>query len=175
MIKEFNYLPNEDEQKFMQFMQSPDVPWYFQPCVKKDVMHFGHSLMNRNKENNPVEGTVNSPSYEYAKQFFLKICKENNIQVDVILRAAINNCFHYPDMHTGIHEDHPFEHYNFIYHVTDTEAPTYFFDKNDILIGQSAPEKNKVIIFDGQRHAQGNPKPGENRIVLLFTFIGKVE
>lgn len=174
MIKEFNYTPSKDEENFLQYMQSPDLAWYYQQTVTKNFMNFGHCLLKRHEKNEPKEGEVFSPNYEYAKNLFLNVCKQNNVIVDVILRAAVNNCFHYPEPYGDIHQDHPFPHYNFIYYVNETDAPTYLFDEHDNVICKSSPSKNKVAIFDGVRHANGNPKIKENRIVLVFTFLGTV-
>jgi hypothetical protein len=95
--------------------------------------------------------------------------------VKTVLRAAVNNMPHYPDEVGDIHVDHNFPHFNFIYHVNDTLAPTNLYDENHKLIFQSSPRKNHVTIFSSMPHSTSWPKPYEQRIVLVFTFLGEIE
>jgi hypothetical protein len=177
MIKHIDYTPTEEENEFLEFTQGFYFPWYFQKTVVESEKHkfFGHCLLSRQfNDQEPKEGVVNSDYYEIAKNLFLNVCKKNNIHVDLILRAAVNNTQNYSEFCGSIHVDHTFPHYNFIYHITETSSPTFLYDKDDNLITHSKPKKNRAVIFGGERHAQGTPAPYEHRIVLVFTFTGKI-
>lgn len=171
-FKEVDYQPTEQEQNFLDFMCSDNFPLFFQPTTSLKLMMYGHTLLNRNKlslEN----GFINSNYFEQAKNIFLNVSK-NLIKVDKIFRAAVNNVPHFPLKHSDIHVDHDFPHYNFVYHINETNSPTYIFDDGENLIFQSLPKKNRATIFSGMKHAAGSPEPFKHRIVMVFTFSGSI-
>lgn len=164
---------NEEEQKTVDDVFSNEFPWFFS-YAKQSTNEFGifcHVLMNRNNEVANAPGVVNSYKYEDFKNIFLKVCKANGIEVNVILRAAINRTFHIAEKFGHIHQDHKFPHKQFIWYLNDfTDAPTYIFDENMCLVKTTCVGKNKAVIFDNQFHAQGVCAPGETRIAVVFTF-----
>lgn len=117
---------------------------------------------------------------------FYTFTKQHDITVTRVCRAAINLTFHQQEMYPygGIHIDHFFPHYNFIYCINDfSEGETYLFDKladegDSNKIHSPMPihkivqhEKNKAICFNGNRyHAGGFPKVNDWRCMLVVTF-----
>jgi hypothetical protein len=173
-FKEIDYTPTENQQNFLNFVGSNDFPLFYNKTYLPKHMMYAHTLMARKGNFLPEEGIVNSSYFGIAKSILLDICNKNNIQVDTILRSAINNTIHYPDDGCGIHVDHEFPHFNFIYHINDTDAPTVVFDKKNNELFRSTPKMNRATIFSGLPHIQKWCKPYEQRIVLVFTFLGKI-
>jgi len=170
-IKEIDYIPDAVQQKFIDYLLGQDFPWYFEPknsIIKTDF--FFHSFMNRSEENIRKEGKINSSLYEDAKNIFLEVCKQGNLEVKTIFRACVNSTYYFPENHTGIHKDHNFSHKNFILHLTETNAPTYIYDDLNDVIAISNPKKYRAVTFDGLKHSQGSPVGGERRVVLVFTY-----
>jgi hypothetical protein len=161
----------EEQQSFLSVVCSSNFPWFFQES-SEGFSTFSHTLMNRNKEVVQKPGDINSEYYSISESIFLKFCRENNIHVNGILRAAFNNTYHYPVLHDNIHVDHTgFEHNNFIFYVnTFNNGYTYLFDYENKLTKQITPVKHKGVVFNGVPHAQGFCDPFQNRIVMVFTF-----
>ena len=161
---------NEQEKELIKFVLSFDMPWYFS---NQDVYpFFRHTLMNRNKEDLPIKGDINSDLYSHFESIFLRVCKENNIEINNILRMALNNTYFFKDKHNDIHKDHAFPHHNFLWYINDfTNGSTYLFENDKKTMKKEIKsEKNKITIFDGGYHAQGFCNDYENRIVLIATF-----
>lgn len=173
-FNEIDCNPTKEQQDFLDYLMGDDFPLFYSMTTSGKHMMYGHTLMYRNKNDWLGEGHINSGCYDYAKNFFLEICDKNNIQVDTILRAAVNHTIYHPDGYCDIHVDHPFPHFNFVYHINDTDAPTKIYDDQHNFLAQSSPKKNRVTIFSGMPHCQAFPKPTDRRIVLLFTFLGGV-
>jgi len=170
---ETNVSLNEKEQEIINFVSSNEFPWFFSYAKPqtKEYSIFYHVLMNRNKEESNHSGVINSSLYENFKDIFLRVCKANDIEVNMILRACINRSFYITEKHGHIHQDHEFPHKQFIWYLNDfTDAPTYIFDNKENIIKTTCVGKNKAVIFDNQFHAQGVCASGETRIAVVFTF-----
>ena len=169
---EIQFEPNAEQQRILSMAEGDDFPWYFQESTDPKYMVFCHVLMKRNPQDLPETGVINSHMYELFKTVFDAVCKEHNVTYTKVLRAAINNVGHYPDLMGDIHNDHSFPHKNFILYLNDfTGAPTYFFDDSKNLVYKSTPGRNRGIFFNGQFHASGFCAPYEHRIAMVFTFI----
>ena len=173
-LKEFDYSPTKEQQEFLNFLMSNEFPLFYNRQTSEKYMYYSHALMQRNKDDLPEGGIINSPYFDYAKNFFLEVCSKNNVEVKTILRGSVNNTIYHPDKCGDIHVDHLFPHYNFIYHLNETNAPTRLYDENDNFVKQSNPKKNRAVVFSGMRHAQAFAEPHEQRIVLVFTFLGSI-
>jgi hypothetical protein len=173
LFLEAEFIPNNQEQELLNFIFSNDFAWFFD-YAEKDTNKYGlfyHLLMKRNIENSNNIGIINSSYFKGFKDIFLKICKDNEIDVNVIYRASINRTYHFAEKYGHIHKDHTFPHKQFIWYLNDfTDAPTYIFDEEKNIIKTTSVGKNKISIFDNQNHAQGFCAPGETRIAVIFTF-----
>jgi hypothetical protein len=170
--KHFELLP--EEQSFVDFLMSDKCPYYLQDSGYNKEYVWSHVLMRRNQNNDPVNGNINSEIYPLAESIFNRFCFENNIVTKVILRAAVNVTGYSPKKHGFIHVDHSkFDHYNFILYLNDVGGNTCIFDKDNNILYEVEPRKNKVIVFDGCPHAQSFCEPDNYRFVLVFTFIGE--
>lgn len=115
-------------------------------------------------------GEINSPFYHSFYKCFMDICEKTTIKPKTMYRMCVNSTTQFPADQCDIHIDHEFEHYNFIWYMTDTDAATLIYDYDKTLIYQSKPKKNRVLIFPGYPHAHQTPKVGENRVVVVCTF-----
>jgi hypothetical protein len=171
---------NDEETAFIDHCLGYNFPYYQVLATDKDERIdkqyiFAHTLMkpkiDSDGKNINEEGVVNSPYYYAAIKIFRRFCEENNIPYSKILRAALNVSHHSTYKYGAIHVDHKFPHYNFLMYLNDfTDGNTYIFDDNLDLLEEVIPEKNKVVVFDGKKHAQGFCAPNEKRIVLVVTF-----
>ena len=163
-------MPEKQEQELFDFVLSSDFPLYYQRTTT-EYKGFAHTLMYRNEQNLPVNGTPNSDVYPYFEQILIKSCEQVGIKLNSIYRGSINSTVYSPDKYGQIHTDHDFPHNNFILYLDEfTDAPTYIFDKDNNVIKTSSVGKNKFIIFSGEPHAQGFCAPNERRTVVVFTF-----
>lgn len=121
-------------------------------------------------EDEKIPGKINSPFYYNFYKSFLSICQEKNIQPTLSYRMCVNSTTKFQAEQCPIHIDHEFEHYNFIWYMTDTDAATLIYDYDKNLIYKSKPKKNKVLIFPGYPHSHQSPVVGENRIAVVCTF-----
>ena len=57
--------------------------------------------------------------------------------------------------------------YVLIYYVNNSDGDTLFFDKELNITNRIAPNKGKILLFDGDLlHAGTNPKVSDKRIIL---------
>lgn len=160
--------PNEEEKKLLDYVYSNSFAlFYYQALATTHC--YSHTLMGGSDKEN-CEGIINSEFYEPFKKLFIKICKQNNIHVDLIYRMSINSNFAHPNKHSEIHEDHNFDHTLFILYLTENvNGETYLFDDKENLIEKIEPKVNKYVFFKG-KHASGFPLPGERKLILITTF-----
>jgi len=171
MLIQQSFELNEIERQFMDFVESANFPWYFQQTVNNRFMFFGHTLMNRHPENKPVTGVVNSQYYSIVENLFTRFCKENNIKINHILRAAFNTTLYDPAEVNEIHVDHDFEHYNFLLYLNDFEnGCTLIYDKDNNIVERIFPKKYDAVVFGGEPHANEHCGVGQKRMVLVITF-----
>ena len=165
---------NSDEIKFLQYVLSGEFSWFYQRDKNHDDTAFYflvHTLMHRNTDGEPVTGNINSPYYDICINIFKKFCKENNVEVNTIFRAALNSTMHSPLEMTRIHTDHKFEHKNFVLYINEFEnGQTCIFDNDYNLIKQVEPQLHKAIVFSGEPHAHKYCLYNERRIILVITF-----
>jgi len=145
---------------------------FFLSKSTKNRKAFIHCLMARNVDNPKERGVVKANAYDFFHDIFINFCKSHNVKVKTILRAAVNYYIYYDQFVALPHDDHKFEHFNFLLYLTECKGgSTIIYDSDDNIIKSIPPEKFKAIIFPGQKHAIEEFEPGEDRIVVVFTFI----
>lgn len=165
---------NQEEQGFLDFVSSPDFPWYA-GMATKNFPCLTHNIMLRTDEK--TEGKPWSPHYEDAKRLFLRLCEENGIDVRTIYRIAFNLTFADPSKHGDPHNDHAaFPHKIMIVYLTKFDGgETFLFDGTGTgVVDKITPAKDKFVVFDGGMHAQGFCRPQQFRMVLVATFDGDI-
>ena len=133
---------------------------------------FNHFLMRRNREFIGQPGPVVSRFYDFFYNIFISFCESHDIKVKNVLRAAVNYSIYYKDFVAFAHTDHEFDHCNFIMYLTDcVGGSTNIHDDAGKIIKSISVEKHKAIIFPGESHSISEFEPGQDRMVLVFTFI----
>jgi hypothetical protein len=161
---------SEDNNKFIEFMLSSSFPLYYQSSTE-GYSFFGHSFLDRNKNNKDVEGDVNSPYWEFIHKLFKEICVKYHIKSKIIYRSALNMTSYNTNKMGDLHVDHDFAHKNFLMYLNDfSNGSTYIQDEDTKEIKEIKAKKYKVVIFGGHMHAQGFCGNGERRAVLVVTF-----
>jgi hypothetical protein len=169
-----------------------DFPFTFIPggTTGADYPGLAHTLVDRveniDKYKTQQERVVSPYWDSHFGELFYAFTRQNKLEVTRVTRAAVNLTFHqsgeYP--YGGIHIDHYFPHYNFIYCINSfDEGATYLFEKR---AGNGDPnklpsplpiekvvrhEKNKALCFDGEQyHAGGFPAVNDWRCMFVVTF-----
>lgn len=174
ILFEGNATFNQDEQEFLNFVSSPNFPWYA-GMATKNFPCLTHNMMLRTDEQS--EGQTWSPHCDAAKRMFLRICEESGIVVRTIYRLAFNLTFADPSKHGDPHNDHAdFPHKVMLVYLTKFDGgETYLFDETGTEIVETIkPAMDKVVVFDGGMHAQGFCRPQQFRMVMVATFDGDV-
>ena len=164
------------EKKFINFIQGTDFPWFFQTSTYNFSMH-SHTFIKRNELAPYNRGVVNSEHYMVAEAIFNRICAENNIDVKTIYRLAVNSTTAAAHPRGDIHVDQgTMKHRVLLMYLNEfSEGFTYIYLNNDYEPYEVKAALNKVVIFDGELHAQGFCKVGERRLVLVATFNAREE
>tara|TARA_Y200000002_G_C22415941_1_gene551799 strand:- start:180 stop:713 length:534 start_codon:yes stop_codon:yes gene_type:complete len=69
------------------------------------------------------------------------------------------------------HNDLAIEHYNMVYYVNDTDAPTRLY-KYDRVFKEIQPKKGRALIFPGNiKHSSASPTESNRRMVLNYNFL----
>ena len=169
-IIEFNYQVSKDQEKFIELLLSDNFPLYYQEGTGTYKV-FSHSFLSRNKNEDDNFGIINSNYWEPIYNFFKDICAKHGVEHKIIYRACLNVSTFDKNKMGGLHDDHRFPHKNFLMYLNDfSDGSTYIQDKETEEIKEIKAEKFKVVIFDGQMHAQGFCGNGERRVVLVVTF-----
>jgi len=171
MLIENKLFTNFQQQKFLNYVMSPEFPWYYSDSGT-GFMYFGHTLLARNPVY-PHIGPVKSEHWEKAKDVFLAACEQNKINVKSIYRASFNLTTTQNMEYGNIHFDHRWPHHNFILYLNDCTGNTLLFDDEENIVKEITPQSNKVFIFERQKHSQRFCLPGEVRIILIVTFDGE--
>ena len=69
------------------------------------------------------------------------------------------------------HNDLDIEHYNMVYYVNDTDAPTRLY-KDDKVFKEVQPKKGRALIFPGNiKHSSASPTQSNRRMILNYNFL----
>jgi len=166
---EFDLKPNQ--KAFLDYVNSNSFPLYLDEATP-GYTFFGHVL--RRRIDDPFNyGSINSDDnlVQVAESFLYDICKNNNIDINIIYRTAINCITYESEDYGDIHVDHPYDHKVFIYYINScTRGSTYIFDKEKNITKVVEHKINKGFIFNNSFHAAGFPGKREVRKVLVSTF-----
>ena len=149
---------------------SHNYPWFLFPNDTEGGDRFPfmcHTLMTRDPSETPVQGVVNSGSFEFFNTIFRRLTSKSN----VLLRAALNLTFHHSSQVGTIHDDHLFPHNNLIVYLSKSNAGTRLYDEDENEIDRIPGNYNTAVKFLSTKHAQEIPAAGEVRLVLVFTYI----
>jgi len=134
----------------------------------KDYLQFSHSFFT-SKTDNELE--VNSKYADIIYFILEQFYKKTNFKKTNILRAKANlqtqHAFNTENTICYPHTDLIVPHYVLIYYVNNSDGDTLFFDKELNITNRIAPDKGKILLFDGDLlHAGTNPKVSDKRIIL---------
>jgi len=168
--KEITFVPTEKQEEIFNFVRGTTFPWYLQQATD-NYRYFGHHLKMRHEPDVCIPGTINSEHHDFFESLFEQICQENDVDLNIIYRMALNCTYYDPSEYGDIHEDHFFPHKNFLFALNDfTGGPTYIFDNENNLIKTTSVGKYKGVFFGGEKHAAGFCQPQEERIIFVATF-----
>lgn len=175
---ETTFVPSEEENGFLDHVQSAYMPWYLHKSMlyegSDEAPFLAHTLRSRASEVNPLVGDPNSGLIDIAESLFHKIAKNAGVKVDQVLRSAFNLTFHSNFTSSGKHVDHKFPHNNFLLYLNDCTNGETIIYSNDKIAKEVAPVKNKAVFFGGELHEHRFCGDGEYRIVMVVTFLGKI-
>jgi hypothetical protein len=176
------FQPNENQKQIFEYVESSYFPWFFQEIIRngseegKDSL-YAHTLRLRHSDESlPVTGESNSGVMQAMEDIFFEIAKSNKVEVDTVLRSAVNATHHSKQSMTEVHTDHKFEHNNFLLYLNDvTAGETILFNEDKLTaLKIIAPTKYKAVFFSSSPHAHKFCGYGERRLVFVVTFVGKI-
>ena len=94
------FQPNENQKQIFEYVESSYFPWFFQEIIRngseegKDSL-YAHTLRLRHSDESlPVTGKSNSGVMQAMEDIFFEIAKSNKVEVDTVLRSAVNATHH---------------------------------------------------------------------------------
>jgi hypothetical protein len=179
---ETSFQPNESQKQLFETVESASFPWFFHgshlsPLEETKDLFYAHTLRLRHSDESlPVEGKNNSGGMQAMEDIFFEIAKSNKVDVDTVLRSAVNATHHSKQSMTGVHTDHEFEHNNFLLYLNDvTGGETVLFSEDKLTALKTiTPTKYKAVFFSSTPHAHNFCGHGERRLVFVVTFLGKI-
>lgn len=190
------YMTEQDIQEIENnVLNNSHFPWFWEGRTTSDSYPaMMHVMVGRYDEPPLTEFKINSPYFHLFERIFLDFCHKNNIQVNQILRAAVNLTWYSEDKYGDPHVDHPHEHGHkvcMMYLHDLSWGPTFIFNETgmgwaidkendqmknyqgEFTIAKEVPfERGKIVIFPGEHcHAAGFvKKPNERRVAAVITF-----
>lgn len=179
---ETSFAPNESQKQLFEYVESTSFSWFFHgsvlsPLEETKESFYAHTLRLRHSDENlPVEGKNNCGGMQAMEDIFFEIAKSNKVEVDTVLRSAVNATHYSKQVMTGVHTDHEFEHNNFLLYLSDvTGGETILFSEDESTeLKTITPTKYKAVFFSSTPHAHKFPAYGERRLVFVVTFLGKI-
>ncbi len=163
-----------EEKDFLAYCSSREFPWYHGNSTENFTC-LTHYLLHATTE--PTRGYQRSFYAPHAEMLFMRICKDNGIDVRTIYRMSFNLTFSDPSKYGDPHQDHPnFPHKVMLIYLNEfDDGVTFLFDeKGENIVDKIIPAKDKFAVFGGGIHAQGFCRPQQHRLVLVATFDGDV-
>ena len=176
------FQPNENQKQIFEYVESSHFPWFFQEIIlnpleeAKDSL-YAHTLRSRHGDGSlPVEGKNNSGVMQAMEDIFFEIAKNNKVEINTVLRSAVNATHHSKQSRSEVHTDHEFEHNNFLLYLNDvTAGETILFSEDKLTVLKTITHtKYKAVFFSSNPHAHKFCAYGERRLVFVVTFLGKI-
>ena len=190
------YMTEQDIQEIENnVLNNSHFPWFWEGRTTSDSYPaMMHVMVGRYDEPPLTEFKINSPYFNLFERIFLDFCHKNNIQVNQILRAAVNLTWYSEDKYGDPHVDHPHEHGHkvcMMYLHDLSWGPTFIFNETGMgwaidkendqmknyqgeftIAREVSFKRGKIVIFPGEHcHAAGFvKKPNERRVTAVITF-----
>ena len=181
MYQLYNDVLDSIEMKYIDnVILTTTLPWYFnQNTIDNNRINyndnrvFTHVLLNRYEATKSleIESRITSEYFQFFMNIFKNFCVKNGIKFKNIFRMSLNLTFNEPNEYGVVHVDHNFEHKNFILYLNDFSKGSTFIFEDEKIIEEIPARKNRAVIFDGLKHAQGFCLQGEHRYILVVTFL----
>lgn len=184
----------EEEKEFInrEIVYSRNIPFYYNIDYNPKLLSMCHVLLPRHEEE-PFENRINSHYFYFFYNILLRFCYKHNLEINFLLRGAINLAFYVPGHEKYYpHFDHFFPHYNFLLYlndlpfdvkynstivynqtIDDTEVllPNHHAIEEKLTIKEEVyPKFGRAFCFPGNVHSVRIPTPEHFRYVCVFTF-----
>ena len=168
-----NFLTKENEDFINNIILSNYFPFYrnFTKTLPTDYTTFlSHSLLVR-PEDRLDKNHISSNYYYECLKIIMSFLNKFKIKHKEILRMSINYTYNNGEEKCLIHQDHPYPHKQILIYLNNADpcSKTIILNKNNEILKEIIPQKNKGVCFDNKPHYHFYPKKGE-RIVLVTTF-----
>ena len=173
-IEDDNFLQQPQKEHIDKLMSEIDFPVYFMDhgLTGDGNGQFVHSMLKRPEGCKPEE-RFNSLYFDFFMSCMITFLQKHNIEINKIVRMAVNACYNNGADGPGIHKDHTFDHKQFILYLNnpeDTNTPTQIYSEDKkTLLKEIYPKLYRGACFDGLPHSFKYPKKGL-RWVLIATF-----
>ena len=172
--KESNDFLTDENKKFInEILLSNSFPFYrnFTLTSPEDKNIFLCHVLLVRPEERIYKDHINSLYFSETLKIILSFFNKFKIKHKEILRMSINYTYNNGVDKCPVHQDHEYPHKQIIIYLNDADSSskTVILDKNDKILKEIIPQKNKGICFDNKPHYHFYPKKGE-RIILIATF-----
>ncbi len=181
-----NSISLDQQDALEKFVTHHSFPWFFYPgtILPSDVTYSNNGIIEKGL--NPPQfshfmSVENSPNISLVAPILnclAEIC-QTNIQILKLkfnlLSKSNKKTHHWP--HADI-DDYENKVMTGLYYVTNSDGPTFLFNKfapkknNRVsTVVKVEPQKGKMVVFDSRRfHSSSSPVVNESRIVLNIVF-----
>ena len=170
-VESENFLSKRNLDFIENTILSNNFPYkYRTQCVPGDGNTFlVHNALERPEKRKSK--AIMSDHFEEIGQILQSFCRNNNIQLNEILRAAINFTYNNGSQKSPAHVDHDYPHKQLIVYLNDCDkkAHTVILDEKGKILKRIQPKKYKGVCFESLPHYAVFPKKG-HRIIGVFTF-----
>jgi len=133
-------------------------------------LFFSHCVLARPEEKFRVSKS-NSNYFDTVIEILNQIIEYNNLKVNCFMRINFNFSFNQGGgPNCSPHYDHDFPHKNLLVYLNQATGPTVVINSEDETQEYFYPKEDAIITFEG-KHYHYQPNIGNNRVVLVATYI----
>jgi len=181
IIEDHNIFTSHEKSTIQKDILGTRMPFFYeQKTTQEGYPTISHTIKRRGIDE------IRSGSYDFFIPILKRFCQKHKLSFKNLLRAALNQQLYFPEKYTQPHVDHTDKKfYNVIMYLTNSDGPTYIFDKRykkgekDAIpksmklkvLKKIKAEQFKTSCFSGDYfHAVGHYSPDKRRVVATFTF-----
>lgn len=167
---------DEIEKKFF------SLPWFLSSAERHASVTA--DIKQKYSDANTIEGIQltnflfidkpNSPQYADGAKILEQFCLRTGMPIQQLIRIKANLQLPEPRedwQYNTPHVDNYSHHKVAIYYVNDSDACTFFFDKQMKVVRKVQSKRGRIVIFPGEIYHAGQPPTKNPRIIINYNFL----
>jgi hypothetical protein len=136
---------DEKQQAIDNVLKNEQFPLYYAESTSNKFPFFSHTIVGRHDHTKDSQ-KINSEIYYFFYNILERFCKKNNIELNYILRAAVNVTYSNSDFKIGEpHVDNEFPHKTFILYLNEFPEDS---DYNSTIVYDVKYADNQYSVLD---------------------------